>query len=142
MADSSLDALLERTQQIEGLVMSCLVDASTGMVLSSVQGEQAEESGRSANVPVSAAGAADVVHAVSLMSGGLAAEGGLEDVIITLKGRYHLIRRFSPAPKLDFLLLIVLDRAGTNLAMALRQLRDLDVDLAPDGVPERRPSTV
>lgn len=138
MPDSSLDALLDRTRQIEGLVVGCLVDAGTGMVLGSVRGEGEQE----VSVPVSAAGATDVAHAISLMTGGLAAEGGLEDVIITLKGQYHLIRRFSPAPKLDFLLLVVLDRAGTNLAMALRQLRDLDVTFASDGVPERRPSTV
>ncbi|WP_106399778.1 hypothetical protein [Actinocorallia populi] len=136
MPDSSLDLLFERVRQIEGLVMGCLVDAATGMVLGSVQDE-----GES-NVQVAAAGAVDVAHVVSLMSGELAAEGGLEDVIITLRGRYHLIRRFSPAPKLNFLLLVVLDRAGTNLAMALRQLRDLDVSFVRGGAPERRPSTV
>ncbi|MEO3781976.1 hypothetical protein ABGB12_01495 [Actinocorallia sp. B10E7] len=127
MPESSLDGLLERVRQIEGLAMGCLIDASTGMVLESTRGE------REVNIPVAAAGATDIAHTVSLMSGELAVEGGLEDVIITLKGHYHLIRRFSPAPKLDFLLLVVLDRAGTNLAMALRQLRDLDVSFV---VPE------
>ena len=136
MPETSLGPLLERVRQIEGLVMGCLVDASTGMVLGSVQGE------RELNVQVAAAGAVDVAHVVSLMSGELAAEGGLEDVIITLRGHYHLIRQFSPAPKLTFLLLVVLDRAGTNLAMALRQLRDLDVSFARGGAPEHRPSTV
>ena len=134
MLDSTLDGLLERVRQIEGLVAGCLVDASTGMLLGSARSEQ------ELNVPVAAAGAADVAHAISLMSAELAAEGGLEDVIITLKGHYHLIRRFSPAPKLDFLLLVVLDRAGTNLAMALRQLRDLDVSFV--GAPQLSAGTV
>ncbi len=138
MPDASLDALLEQVRQIEGLAAGCLVDAATGMVLGSVQDEQ------ELNVSVAAAGAADLAHVASLMSGELAANGGLEDVIITLKGHYYLIRQFSPAPRLDFLLLVVLNRAGTNLAMALRQLRDVDVRFAdePDGALEPRPSSV
>jgi len=79
---------------------------------------------------VAAAGAADVANVISLMAAGIAANGGLEDVIITMSGHYHLIRQFSPAPKLQFLLLVVLDRTRANLAMALRELRDFDLSLA------------
>lgn len=134
MPEASLDALLARARQIEGIVLGCVVDAATGMVLGSVEGEG------KLNLSVAAAGAADVANAVSLMSGELAVDGGLEDVIVTLKEHYHLIRHFSPAPRLSFLLLVVLDRAGTNLAMALRQLRDLDVGF--DVLPERGPGDV
>ncbi|PKK16123.1 hypothetical protein [Thermomonospora sp. CIF 1] len=133
--ESSFDALLARAKEIDGLEFGCVLDAATGMVLGTVRADKARESGGAdGRIPVAAAGAADVAGAVSLMAGALAADEGLEDVIITLTGHYHLIRRFDPTPRLQFLLLVVLDRARANLAMALRQLRDLHVD--PPPVPE------
>ncbi|MCT9928677.1 hypothetical protein N5079_00435 [Planotetraspora sp. A-T 1434] len=124
MPVSPFDSLLAEVRQIDGFVLGCLIDASTGMVLGSVQ-EQEE-----ARLPVAAAGAADVARVISLMTGELAANGGLEDAIITLTGHYHLIRQFSPAPRLRFLLLVVLDRSRANLAMAHRELRDFDMSFA------------
>ena len=121
MPDTALGVMIAPVRQVEGLVLGCLIDASTGMVLESVRPEE------SLDVPVAAAGAVDLAGVISLMSAELAAEGGLEDVVVTLKGQYHLIRQVSPAPRLTFLLLVVLDRPATNLAMALRQLRDLDL---------------
>ncbi len=124
MPESPFDALLSRVRQIDGFLLGCIIDAATGMVLGSAQDRD------ELRLPVAAAGAADVANVVSLMAGGLAANGGLEDVIITMSGHYHLIRQFSPAPKLQFLLLVVLDRAHANLAMALRELRDFDMSFA------------
>ncbi|MEV5409279.1 hypothetical protein AB0K60_10650 [Thermopolyspora sp. NPDC052614] len=121
MPESPFDALLSRVRQIDGFLLGCIIDAATGMVLGSAQDRD------ELRLPVAAAGAADVANVVSLMAGGLAANGGLEDVIITMSGHYHLIRQFSPAPKLQFLLLVVLDRSQANLAMALRELRDFDI---------------
>jgi len=126
MPESSFDALLSRVGQIDGFLLGCIIDASTGTVLGSARENGSEE----LNLPVAAAGAADVANVISLMAAGLAANGGLEDVIITMSGHYHLIRQFSPAPKLQFLLLVVLDRTRANLAMALRELRDFDLSLA------------
>jgi hypothetical protein len=120
--ESPLEALLARVRQIDGFVLGCLMDASTGMVLGSVQRHE------DVRLPVAAAGAADLANLISLMTGGLATDDGLEDVIITLSGHYHLIRQFGPTPRLQFLLLVVLDRAQTNLAMAHREVRDLDAD--------------
>jgi hypothetical protein len=134
--ESPFEALLADVRQIDGFVLGCLIDASTGMVLGSVQDHE------DMRLPVAAASASDVANSISLMTGGLAANGALEDVIITLSGHYHLIRQFSPTPRLQFLLLVVLDRARANLAMALRQVRDFDMKIvaAPDsGLPERRP---
>lgn len=127
MPESSFDALLTRVGQIDGFVLGCIIDASTGTVLGSARSEQEEQD---LNLPVAAAGATDVANVISLMAAGMAANGGLEDVIITMSGHYHLIRQFSPAPKLQFLLLVVLDRAQANLAMALRELRDFDLSFA------------
>ncbi len=124
MPESPFDALLSRVRQIDGFLLGCIVDASTGTVLGSAQDQQ------DLSLPVAAAGATDLANVISLMASGLAADGGLEDVIITLSGHYHLIRQFSPTPKLRFLLLVVLDRTHANLAMALRELRDFDLGAA------------
>ena len=73
----------------------------------------------------------------------VAADGGLEDVVVTLSRHYHLIRRFSPAPRLRFLLLVVLDRTQANLAMALRELRGVDPDaVRPEPALSGRPQGV
>ncbi|MFF3667827.1 roadblock/LC7 domain-containing protein [Microtetraspora malaysiensis] len=133
MPESPFEALLSQVRQIDGFVLGCLIDASTGMVLGHVQDRE------TLRLPVAAAGAADVANVISLMAGELAANGGLEDAIITLSGHYHLIRHFSPAPRLQFLLLVVLDRAEANLAMAHRELRDFDLNFVgrPDsGLPD------
>lgn len=134
MHESPFDALLVGVSEIGGLVLGCLIDASTGMVLGSVQ-----DNG-DMRLPVAAASAADVANSISLMTGGLAANGVLEDVIITLSGHYHLIRQVTPMPKQQFLLLVVLNRAQANLAMAHRQVRDFAMSLAAGldaGQPDR-----
>lgn len=130
MPESPFDALLSRVRQIDGFLLGCIIDASTGMVLGSAQDQQDQQDPSVLRLPVAAAGATDVANVISLMAGGLATNGGLEDVIITMSGHYHLIRQFSPAPKLQFLLLVVLDRAHANLAMAHRELRDFDMSFA------------
>jgi hypothetical protein len=73
-----------------------------------------------------------VANSIGLMTGGLATNGVLEDVIITLSGHYHLIRQVTPAPRLQFLLLIVLNRAHANLAIAHRQIRDFDMSFVAE----------
>lgn len=132
MPESSFDALLSRVGRIDGFLLGCIIDASTGTVLGSARDQHDQQD---LNLPVAAAGAADVANVISLMAADLATDGGLEDVIITMSGHYHLIRQFSPAPKLQFLLLVVLDRARANLAMALRELRDFDLSFGTRPAP-------
>jgi hypothetical protein len=81
------------------------------------------------SVPVAAAGAADVVNVLSLMTGELALKGDLEDVIVTLTSHYHLIRKLELGSSGPLVLLVTLDKPQTNLAMALREVRDLTASL-------------
>jgi len=111
--------MLEPVRQIHGFVLACLVDAASGMILGSLQ-EQDDMS-----LPVAAAGAADAVNVLSMMTGRLAANGDIQDVIVTLDSHYHLIRLLSPGHGRRFLLLVTLGRPEANLAMALREIRDL-----------------
>lgn len=137
MPESPFDAVLSRVRRIDGFRLGCVIDATTGTVLGSA-GRQEDLS-----LPVLAAGTADLANVIALMAADLAADGGLEDVVVTLSRHYHLIRRFSPAPRLRFLLLVVLDRTQANLAMALRELRGVDPDaVRPEPTLSGRPQGV
>ena len=121
---SEADTLLAPVTQIDGFVLACLVDASTGMVLASRQ-SQGEIS-----LPTAAAGAADIAHVLSLLAGQLAMNEGLEDVMVTFSDHFHVIYPVSPDPEARILLLVVLDRARTNLAMARREIRSFCLNFA------------
>src|SRR6202012_1969922 len=99
---SEADTLLAPVTQIDGCVLACLVDASTGMVLASRQ-SQGEIS-----LPTAAAGAADIAHVLSLLAGQLAMNEGLEDVIVTFSNHFHVIYPVSPDPEALIFLLGVL----------------------------------
>jgi hypothetical protein len=49
-----------------------------------------------------------------------------EDVMVTFRDHFHVIRPVRPDPDSDpqILLLVILDRLRTNLAMARREIRD------------------
>jgi hypothetical protein len=113
-----VEVTLAPVGQIDGFVLVCLVDASTGMILDSLQARD------DMPLPVAAAGAADVVNVLSMMTSELATDGDIEDVIVTLNSHYHLIRLFRPAPGRRLLLLVTLERSQANLAMAHREIRD------------------
>jgi len=111
--------LLAPVMAIEGFRLGCLIDASTGMVLASVQSEDAPAP------PTAAAGAADVVNALTLLNGKLATGEILEDVVITFSDSFFMVRPVGRDAEPRILLLVVADRHRTNLAMAHRSLRDL-----------------
>jgi hypothetical protein len=116
--------MLGRLKEIDGFVFGCIIEATTGMILGAVQATE------DISVPLAAAGAADIVNVVSLMTGELALKGDLEDVIITLSSHYHLLRLLGPGPGGQPALLVTLDRSQANLAMALRETRDLAAGLS------------
>jgi hypothetical protein len=124
------DVMFAPVRQIQGFVLACLVDSASGMILGSWQDQD------DLPLPVAAAGAADVMNTVSMMTGQLASNGEIEDVIITLDSHYHLIRVLRRGPGRQFLLLVTLERPLANLAMALREIRDFSASLftEPDPV--------
>lgn len=114
---SEADTLLAPVTEIDGFVLACLVDASTGMMLASRHGPD------EVSLPTAAAGAADIANVLSLLAGQLAMDEGLEDVMVTFSNHFHVIYPLSPDPEARILLLVVLDRSRTNLAMARREIR-------------------
>jgi hypothetical protein len=111
--------LLTPVMAIEGFRLGCLIDASTGMVLSSAQNQGTPDP------PTAAAGAADVVNVLTLLNGKLATGEVLEDVMITFSDSFFMIRPVGRDTEPRMLLLVVADRHRTNLAMAHRSIRDL-----------------
>jgi hypothetical protein len=111
--------LLTPATAIDGFRLGCLIDASTGMVLASVQNQDAPVS------PIAAAGAADVVNVLTLLNGKLATGEIVEDVMITFSDSFFIVRPVGRETEPRILLLVVTDRHRTNLAMARRSIRDL-----------------
>lgn len=125
MIVSEADTMLAPVTGIDGFVLGCLMDASTGMVLASRQ----EQDGIS--LPTAAAGAADIANVVGLLAARLAIADGPEDVMVTFRDHFHVMRPVGPDPGSQILLLVILDRERTNLAMARREIRDFCAGLAP-----------
>jgi len=115
--------LLAGVKAIEGFRLGCLIDASTGMVLASLPSMDAPAP------PTAAAGAADLVHILTLLNGKLATGEILEDVMITFSDSFFMVRPVSQDTEPMILLLVVADRHRTNLALAHRSIRDFCASL-------------
>lgn len=117
------EALLDPVSDIDGFMLACLVDASTGMVLASRK-DQDEIS-----LPTAAAGAADIANVLALLAGQLPVDG-LEDVMVTFRRQLYMIRLVREDPEPQILLLVILDRNRVNLAMARREIRNFCASFA------------
>ena len=108
------EALLDPVSDIEGFMLACLVEASTGMVLAS-----RKDAGR--HKPAYGGGRGGRhCNVLSQLTGELPVDG-LEDVMVTFRRQLYVIRLVSPEPQI--LLLVILDRDRVNLAMARREIR-------------------
>jgi hypothetical protein len=123
---SEAGSLLAPIAEIDGFLLGCLIDASTGMVVASQQ-EQEQDA---ISLPAAAAGAADIANVLALLEGQLAADG-LEDVMMTFHHHFHVIRLVRQSVEPQILLLVVLDRVRANLAMARREIRNFCSTFAP-----------
>ncbi|OLT16529.1 hypothetical protein BJF78_13995 [Pseudonocardia sp. CNS-139] len=75
-------------------------------------------------VQVSSSGAAEALHALSVMTAQLATGAVVEDLIVTTTDRLLLVRVVEPAQSETALLVVTVDRSRCQLAMALRAVRD------------------
>jgi len=117
------EALLDPVSDIDGFMLACLVDASTGMVLASRKDQD------DISLPTAAAGAADIANVLSLLAGQLPVDG-LEDVMVTFRRQLYMIRLVREDPEPQILLLVILDRNRVNLAMARREIRNFCASFA------------
>jgi hypothetical protein len=124
VAPASAEALLAPVTAIDGFRLAGLIDASTGMVLASAQDQE------DISLTKAAAGAADIASVLALLTGELATDEELEDVMVTFDKHFHLIRIVRPTPLQTVILLVVLDRTRANLAMARRAIRNFCTSFA------------
>ena len=117
------EALLDPVSDIDGFMLACLVDASTGMVLASRKDQD------DISLPTAAAGAADIANVLSLMAGQLPVDG-LEDVMVTFRRQLFMMRVVREDPEPQILLLVILDRNRVNLAMARREIKNFCASFA------------
>lgn len=107
---------LNEAMKIDGATAVALVDWESGMLLG--------KEGGGLNLELAAAGNSDVVRAKVKTMASLKLKCQLDDILITLTDQYHIIRPLSSARNL--FLYLVLNRAGSNLAMARHKLSSLE----------------
>jgi hypothetical protein len=117
------EALLDPVSDIDGFMLACLIDASTGMVLASRKDQD------DISLPTAAAGAADIANVLALLAGQLPVDG-LEDVMVTFRRQLYMMRLVRENPEPQILLLVILDRSRVNLAMARREIRNFCASFA------------
>ena len=115
------DELLAPVMAIDGFRLACLIDGSTGMVLATREFRDSQDGPAP---PTAAAGAADVINALTLLNGRLATGENLEDVMVTFSDSFFMVRPVGLDQPPQILLLVIADRQRTNLAMAHRSIRD------------------
>ncbi|MGW1835371.1 hypothetical protein [Streptomyces sp. BBFR2] len=124
-----IDQVLSEAMGIPGVLGAGLIDWTSGLSLGTA--------GRAPRNDHDAAAAdtAEVVQAVqrsaTFDSGADGARPGLEDLILTAAGGYHLIRFVHTAFDSQTYLYLYLDRERANLAVARRRLHDLAAGLVP-----------
>ena len=111
---------LEVLGGIDGFLAAALVDSTSGQCLKSLGG--------GIDLEVAAAGNTEVLLAKRKVSEALQMNDQIEDILISLRKQYHLIRPLVSNQHL--FLYLVLDRSKANLAMARHEIRRFENQLA------------
>lgn len=106
---------LSPLRELSGLIGACLVDGETGLVLAS------EGAGVSFDLQFGAASNTEVVRATEDDDNN---HNSMEDIIISLKKQYHIIRRIESNETI--FLYCVLDRSLANLALSRVLLKKVE----------------
>jgi hypothetical protein len=118
-----IETALKSAMEIDGALGAALVDYESGMALGFLGG------GHHLDLEVAAAGNTEVIRAKLRTMASLDLGDEIEDILITLKKQYHLIRLLSSERSSSLFLYLALDRTRANLAMARHQLRRIETDL-------------
>jgi predicted regulator of Ras-like GTPase activity (Roadblock/LC7/MglB family) len=115
-----MSADLSKTAEIAGFIGACLVDADTGLMLTSQGGGGLDlESAAALNAQVVSA-QIQVIKAMSL-------QDNIEDLLITLGKQIHLIRPLSARD--GVFIYVILDRKLANLGMARLQVKNIEAGI-------------
>jgi hypothetical protein len=100
-----------------------VVDYGSGMALGALGGS------KDLDLQVAAAGNTEVIKAKLRTMEALRLQDGIEDILITLNGQYHVIRPLSGRGGKGLFLYLALDRHRANLALARHSLRAIEEKL-------------
>lgn len=117
MADNIKEVLAE-LEQIDGFIAAAIAHGESGMAMGVAGGRD------SFNIEVAVAANSQVVKAKNKAMKALKLDGGIEDILITLNGQYHIIRPLKSHPIV--FIYVALDRDKSNLAMARFKIADLE----------------
>jgi len=111
---------LSSIMDIDGAKGATLVDYQSGMTLGTT-------GGRDIDMELAGAANTEIVRAQKSALEKLGMDDELEEILISLKGEYHLIRVFHENE--NVFTYVVFDRDKVNLALARMQLQEIDEDL-------------
>lgn len=106
-ARTRVEVFFERLRRLDGYSAACLVDGDSGLVLG------ADGNVIGLDVHAAAAGYAEVYRAERRVLADLTPDDGLEDILVTLSGHYHVLHALRGQPAL--FIHVVLERRPGNL---------------------------
>jgi peptide subunit release factor 1 (eRF1) len=113
---SGLSESLHQILAVEGAAAAAVVDAATGMIVSSASAGAAEFR------VAAAASAAEETRWVKAALGPSRPGGDLEEMLMATASRFHLVKVLNRWPDEGLLLFVDLDRSRTNIALAVQQV--------------------
>ncbi len=120
MAD--IDTSLKSAMNISGAIGVALVDYDSGMTLGTAGGGEID-------LDIAAAGNTEVVRAKQKAAKALGIKDSIDDILITLDTQMHLIKLVSGDRGKGLFLYLALKKADANLAMARRDLQNIEGEL-------------
>jgi predicted regulator of Ras-like GTPase activity (Roadblock/LC7/MglB family) len=111
---------LSRLNDLAGFIGACVVDSDTGMVM-------AMESKGGLDLELAAAGNTEVVRAKRRTIFALKMKDEIEDILISLKNQYHIIRPLRNNDKV--FIYVAIDRRQGNLALARVMIEGVEQDM-------------
>jgi hypothetical protein len=120
----NIETALKEALSITGAVGAALVDYESGMALGTLGG------GDWLDLDTAAAGNTEVVRSKLRVISALRLNDEIEDILITLRRQYHLVRLLQSGKHDSSLFLyLVLDRERANLALARHHLKKIEAEL-------------
>jgi predicted regulator of Ras-like GTPase activity (Roadblock/LC7/MglB family) len=111
---------LSALRDLAGYIGSCVVDSDTGMVL-------AIDSHGRLDLELAAAGNTEVVRAKRRTIQTLSLKDEIEDILISLKTQYHIIRPMRMNDRV--FIYVALDRKVANLALARMTIQKVEENI-------------
>ena len=113
----SVKGALDELMNIDGAIGASIVDYESGMTLGT-------SGGRGLDMELAGAGTTEVVRSERNIIHDLGLDERIEDLLISLKNQYHLVRMCEKHA--DVFISLVIDRSDGNLGLTRRKIDDID----------------